>query len=181
MFGRPRPDEANWCTGCKLKLTILDSVIENAVTDPIQFSNSGTNSELSYEIRNTRVVGGNPQQGGGGISLNLQPGPNSGGRTTLLVEDTDVIGTTGFGFTLNDRGGADNHTVVVDLGGGVLGSRGQNRFLDNEKGAMRVSSDRISARHNWWGDLRPSIHDPEGEPSHDHNVLADPVLTTDPR
>ena len=38
IFGEPRPDEANWCNGCTLTLKIFDSVIENAVTDPIQFS-----------------------------------------------------------------------------------------------------------------------------------------------
>ena len=91
MFGSPRPDEPNWCTGCTLTLTILDSVIENAVTDPIQFSDSGTNSVLSYVIRNTRIVGGAPQQGDGGISVHLQDAPESGGRTTILVENTDVL------------------------------------------------------------------------------------------
>ncbi len=94
-----------------LTLKILDSVIKNAVTDPIQFSNSGRNSELSYGIRNTRIIGGDPQQGGGGISLNLQSARDSGGSTKLLVEDSDMIGTTGYGFALNNRGGGDGHAV----------------------------------------------------------------------
>lgn len=180
MFGSPRPDEANWCTGCKLTLTILDSVIENAVTDPIQFSNSGTNSELSYAIRNTRIVGGDPRQGGGGISLNLQSVPG-GGSTTLLVENSDVIGTTGYGFTLNDRSGGGGHAVTVDLGGGVLGSRGHNRFIDNAKGAMRVTPDRVEARHSWWGGGAPVIYDADDLPTEEAQVIIDPVLPTDPR
>ena len=180
MFGRPRPDEANWCTGCTLTLTILDSVIENAVTDPIQFSNSGTNSRLSYVIRNTRIIGGNPRQGGGGISLNLQGAPDSGGSTTLLVEDTDVIGTSGYGFTLNNRGGG-GHAVIVDLGGGVLGSRGNNRFLDNERGALRVSGNRMTAQHNWWGGAAPMVYDRDDQPSPGAQVLVEPVLSADPR
>lgn len=181
MFGAPRPDEANWCTGCKLTLKIVDSVIENSVTDPIQFSNSGTNSELSYEIRNTRIIGGDPRQGGGGISLNLQGVPDSGGSTTLLVESSDIIGTTGYGFTLNNRGGGDGHAVTVDLGGGALGSRGRNRFIDNEKGAIRMPPMRMTAQHNWWDGGAPTIFDSDDRPTDDAHVLVDPVLTADPR
>ena len=181
MFGPPRPDEANWCTGCKLTLKIVDSVIENSVTDPIQFSNSGTNSELSYEIRNTRIIGGDPRQGGGGISLNLQGVPDSGGSTTLLVEGSDIVGTTGYAFTLNNRGGGDGHAVTVDLGGGALGSRGHNRFIDNENGAMRVPPSRVTARHNWWDGEAPTLYDSDDRPTDDAHVLVDPVLTADPR
>jgi|TARA_B100000809_G_scaffold189414_1_gene187922 hypothetical protein len=181
IFGEPRPDEANWCNGCKLTLKIFDSVIENAVTDPIQFSNSGRNSDLLYEIRNTRVIGGDPQQGDGGISLNLQSVPASGGRTKLLVEHSDIISTTGYGFSLNDRGGEGGHAVVVDLGGGVLGSLGRNRFVGNEKGAMRVSQSRITAANNWWDGGKPTIYDGEDRPADDRNVLVEPVLSEDPR
>lgn len=181
MFGPPRPDEPNWCTACTLTLKIHDSVLENAVTDSIQFSNSGRNSVLSYEIRNTRIIGGNPRQGGGGISLNLQSVPDGGGSTQLLVENTEVVGTTGYGFTLNDRGGGP-HDLVVDLGGGVLGSQGHNRFIDNEKGAMRVPpAARITAQHNWWGGEPPVVYDPDDQPSSAEQVLLEPALTSDPR
>ncbi len=181
MFGQPRADEANWCTRCRLTLKILDSVIENSVTDPIQFSNSGRNSDLSYEIRNTRIIGGNPQQGGGGISLNLQSVPDSGGRTKLLMENTDIVGTTGYGFAMNNRGGGDGHAVVVDFGGGALGSLGNNRFVGNNKGAMRVPQNRITAMHNWWGGGEPMVYDSENQPSSEAHVLVEPVLRTDPR
>ncbi|MAW64170.1 MAG: hypothetical protein CL473_09355 [Acidobacteria bacterium] len=180
MFGAPRPDQPNWCTGCRLTLKILDSVLEHAVTDPIQFSNSGRDSVLAYEIRNTQIIGGTPRQGGGGISLNLQPGPDSGGRTTLLVENTDVIGTDGYGFALNDRGGGP-HDLIVDLGGGVLGSRGHNRFVDNSKGPLRVAGHRVTARHNWWGGGVPVAHGPDDRVAPEAEVLTEPVLTEDPR
>ena len=181
MFGQPRPDEANWCTRCTLTLKILDSVIENAVTDPIQFSNSGRNSDLSYEIRNTRIIGGNPQQGGGGISLNMQSVPDSGGRTKLLVENSDIIGTTGYGFAMNNRGGGDGHAVIVDFGGGALGSLGNNRFIGNEKGAMRVPQNRITAANNWWDGGEPTVYNSQNQPSGDAHVLVEPVLGADPR
>ncbi|MEE2638264.1 MAG: hypothetical protein VYE68_13660 [Acidobacteriota bacterium] len=180
MFGEPRPDEANWCTGCTLTLKILDSVLENAVTDSIQFSNSGRNSQLSYEIRNTRIIGGNPQQGGGGISLNLQSVSDSGGRTTLLVESTDVVGTTGYGFAVTNRGGGA-HDLIVDLGGGVLGSRGRNRILDNAKGAIRVPLTPVSAQYNWWGGSVPVIVNTDDQAFGTANVIVVPPLRADPR
>lgn len=139
MFGAPREDTANWCTACTLTMKIFDSVIENAVTDPIQFSNAGLNSTLHYEIRNTRILGGNPQQGGAGISLNLMLNSGGGGSTSLLVENTEVIGTTGFGFSLNNRAGDTSHRATIDFGGGVLGSVGGNVIRDNALGDRRIA------------------------------------------
>ena len=189
IFGEPdqavamsdAASKANWCTGCTLTFKIFDGVIENATTDPVQFSNSGRNSDLSYEIRNTKIIGGDPQEGDGGISLNLQSVQASGGRTTLLVEHSDIIGTTGYGFSLNDRGGKGGHSVVVDLGGGALGSLGGNRFVGNEKGAMRVPQSRITAANNWWNGAKPILYDSEDRQSDDRNVVVEPVLSEDPR
>ncbi len=181
IFGAPRPDEANWCDGCRLTLIIEDSVLRNAVTDPIQFSNSGLNSVLRYEIRDTKVIGGTPRQGGGGISLNLQGQPDSGGSTTLLVEGTDVVGTDGFGLTLNNRGGG-SHDLTVDLGGGPLGSQGENRLLDNERGAMRLAPGwTVHAGKNWWGGDGPAVLGPDDQPSSHSEVLLEPILSEDPR
>lgn len=180
MFGSPRPDEANWCTACKLTFKIIDSVIENAVTDGIQFSNSGRNSVLDYEIRGTKIIGGNPRQGGGAISLNLQSTADSGSRTKLLVENTEMIGTTGYGFAMNNRGGGE-FAAVIDFGGGALGSVGNNRFVDNERGAMRVPPSRITASDNWWNGGLPRIYDAEDEVFPDSRVEFAPTLNETPR
>jgi hypothetical protein len=71
--------------------------------------------------------------------------------------------------------------VTVDLGGGALGSRGHNRFIDNENGAMRVPPSRVTARHNWWDGEAPTLYDSDDRPTDDAHVLVDPVLTADPR
>ncbi len=180
IFGSPRPDEANWCDGCRLTLVIEDSVLRNAVTDPIQFSNSGLNSVLRYVIRDTEILGGTPRQGGGGISLNLQGDPDSAGSTTLLVEGTDVIGTDRFGVSINNGGGGD--ALTVDLGGGPLGSRGGNRLLANERGPLRLAPGwTIHAGGNWWGGDEPAVLGPDDQPSSHAEVLLDPILRDDPR
>ena len=181
MFGQPRADEANWCTRCRLTLKILDSVIENSVTDSIQFSNSGRNSELSFEIRNNKIIGGNPQQGGGAISLNLQGVPDSGGSTRLLVENNDIIGSTGYGFAMNNRGGGDGHVAIIDFGGGVLGSLGGNRFIGNDRGEMRVLETRITAQGNWWGGDEPRIYNSDNQLFQNSKVEFEPLLLSDPR
>ncbi len=180
IFGYPRTDEANFCTACKLTFKIIDSVIENAYSDSIQFSNSGVNSDLSYEIRNTKIIGGNPQQGGGGISLNLQSVADSGSRTTLLVENTDIIGTSGYGFAMNNRGGGDI-SATADFGGGALGSIGHNRFSDNARGEIRVTGKQISASNNWWGGNNPTIYNADNVVTTDSKVVYTPVLTENPR
>ncbi|NKB32716.1 MAG: DUF1565 domain-containing protein [Pseudomonadales bacterium] len=172
MFGFPREDEANFCTGCKLTFKIEDSVIENAITDPIQFSNGGRNSQLHLEIRNTRIIGGTPRQGGGGISLNLQSVGDSGSHTTLLVENTEIIGTDGYGFAMNNGGGGD-YSAIIDLGGGSLGSAGNNLFRANERGDMRLSGSRVHAINNSFKDEAPSVFNSDNEPSGNATVIID--------
>ncbi len=63
----------------------------------------------------------------------------------------------------------------------MLGSRGHNRFIDNQKGGMRVSPNRMTAQHNWWDGGAPMLYDSDGRPTDDAHVLVDPVLPADPR
>ena len=98
----------------------------------------------------------------------------------IEVENTDVVGTT-YGFTLNGPSGGGGHAVTVDLGGGVLGSRGHNRFIDNAKGAMRLAPHRVAAQHNWWGGAAPTVYDSSDRQIDDADVLLDPALASDPR
>ena len=58
-----------------------------------------------------------------------------------------MIGTTGYGFTMNNRGGGE-FVAVIDFGGGALGSLGKNSSVANERGAMPVPPSRITASDN---------------------------------
>ena len=58
-----------------------------------------------------------------------------------------MIGTTGYGFTMNNRAGGE-FVAVIDFGGGALGSLGKNSLVANERGAMRVPPIRITASDN---------------------------------
>lgn len=175
LMGEPFRDEAEWCNGCKLTLEILDSVFENTITDGIQLTNYGSNSVLDLAIRNTKIIGANPQQAGGAISLIAQNQYNTGSRTKLLVENCDLINSGRFGFAITDRSG--EYSSTVDLGGGDLGSVGHNRIVGSAEAEIRVLNANPVAKHNWWGGGEPRV-DMEGEKS---TVDLEPALETDPR
>ena len=98
----------------------------------------------------------------------------------MFVENTEMIGTTGYGFTMNNRGGGE-FVAVIDFGGGALGSLGKNSFVANERGAMRVPPSRITASDNWWNGGLPRIFDAEDVVFPDSRVEFAPLLNEDPR
>ena len=175
LEGAPFPNQESWCDGCKLKLRISDSVFENSVTDGIQLINFGSNSEIDAVIRNTRVIGAKPQQVGGGISLLSQNVQNTGNRNKLLIENCDVIGSSQFGIAISDEG--EGFTSIVDLGGGELGSSGNNRILDSASGELRAINANPVAKNNWWGGRAPRV-ELVGDAS---TFDGEPALETDPR
>jgi len=174
LMGPPFPGETLWCKGCTLNLTIEDSVFENPVTDGTQLVNFGSDARLNVEIRGTRVIGARPQQVGGGISLLAQNDQNTGSRTRLLIENTEVIDSTAFGFAVLDQG--EGYTAIIDLGGGELGSAGNNRFVGSAEGELSITQGVVVAKHNWWGAEEPR-QQLQGERS---SATTDPRLIADP-
>lgn len=175
FMGAPFPGEESWCVGCTLTLKILDSVFENPITDGIQLTNFGSNTVFDVEIRNTKIIGANPQQAGGAISLIAQNAENSGSQTKLLMEDCDIIDSSRYGFVVTDQG--DGYTSIVDLGGGALGSKGNNRFINSAVGEVQAINANPIAKHNWWGGKEARV-DLQGDKS---TIDFDQALTADPR
>ena len=173
IMGPPFQDDSRFCTGCKLRLEITDSVFEQPVTDGIQLINFGSNTVLDVAIRNTRIVGANPQQVGGGLSLLAQNEQNSGSRTTLLVENSDITGSAAYGFAASDQG--EGNTATIDLGGGELGSAGNNRITGSASGEIQLINSSATAKNNWWGGTAPRV-DKQGS----SDLVAEPALAADP-
>ena len=173
--GAPFPSTDNYCDGCKLTLEIVDSVFEQPVTDGIQLINFGSNTVLDVRIRGTRIIGADPQQVGGGLSLLAQNADNTGSRTTLLVENTDIVGSSGVGFALSDQG--EGYTATVDLGGGELGSVGNNRIVGSANGEVQIINGHVVAKNNWWGGSDPRV-ELQGNASW---LDSDPAIESDPR
>ena len=175
LEGAPFANPEAWCDGCKLTLRITGSVFENSVTDGIQIVNFGSNSELDVAIRGTKVIGAKPQQVGGGISLRAQNEQNSGSRSRLLVENCDIIGSSQFGIAIADAG--EGYTSVVDLGGGELGSAGNNRIIGSRSGELRAINANPVAKNNWWGGAAPRVELSGASSTFD----GEPRLVADPR
>lgn len=173
IFGG-RGDRSTWCTACKVKLNIVDSVFDGAVTDGIQLTNFGSNTVMDIAIRNTKVRRANPRQAGGAISLIAENAQNSGSRATLLIENSDLSGSSQYAFVVVDE--SPGSSAVVDLGGGALGSRGGNRLSGAGKGGVMTQEVSVSARNNWWGTVEPkAIANGNGVV-----VEVEPILAIDP-
>ncbi|MCZ6657492.1 MAG: DUF1565 domain-containing protein [Gammaproteobacteria bacterium] len=172
--GAPFTGEERWCDGCRLNLRIIDSQFDGAVADGIQLTNFGSNSVFDVEIRGTTVSGAKPRQVGGGISLVVQNEVNTGNHANLLIENSEVIDSTGYGFAVRALG--EGHSATIDLGGGELGSSGNNRIVGSVRGEIQATNASLVAKHNWWGGEPPRI-DLQGDGSVVH---ADPALPVDP-
>ena len=151
----PFEGEEFWCDGCRLTLLIENSLFEAPITDGIQLINFGSNTTMNVTIRGTTVLRPKPQQVGGGISLWSQTEQNSGNRVQLKVEQSQVIGSSGYSVAVRQQG--DDAETIVDLGGGSLDAAGNNRFVDNAAGALSLEGTDATARNNWWGRTPPKV------------------------
>jgi hypothetical protein len=176
LYGWPRPesDRINWCTACRIKLEIRDSVFNDSVTDGIQLTNFGSNSRMEVVIRNSKILHSKPRQVGGSVSVVAEKEKNSGSRTTVLIENSDLSGSSQYGFAVEDQG--VGHSGTFDLGGGALGSHGHNRIADCQAGAIKTQSDDVTAKNNWWGGPAPKVEVVSGQAA----VELLPTLPKDP-
>ena len=171
-----------WANNAQVTLKINNSSFSNAVTEAIQLLNFGVHSTINVEVTNTMILNAKPQQIGQdigfvGAALSVLPEflNNSGSQTFLKVENCDIIGSTGAAVGIYD-GGTNGFNSVIDLGGGLLGSLGQNRFLDNASGEIELYQTHGIGESNWWGEDLPRIDLQVGS-----SFDFDPTLLADPR
>lgn len=182
FWGPGAGPEEWWAVGAEASLKISNSSFSNSVTEAIQLLNLGLNSTMNVEIRNTKIVDANPQQvgppeGNTGSAIAVVPEFyfSSGNQTTLLVENCDIIGSTGAGIGVYDVGAA-GFTSTIDLGGGTRGSIGNNRFVNNAVSDVVLFQTEAVGRFNWWDELPPRVGLNLGS-----TFVSDPVLVADPR
>ncbi len=101
---------------------------------------------------------------------------------SAMLQGNTVTGTenNGYGLFFNDD---STLAMTFDMGGGALGSTGQNRVFGNRLEEIRLDLDggTLKAENNWWGTaagLLPSEISKEQAAS---NIDADPYLTSDPQ
>ena len=96
------------------------------------------------------------------------------GSLTLSAEGNDILGSQDWGLLMVDAG-----TIVtssIDLGGGVLGSNGQNRIVGSGLGEALIYAMAVIAKYNWWG----SAQGPRLELLSGATLDFEPILTAQP-
>jgi hypothetical protein len=161
--------EAGNPTNGTYNLTVSDSVLTN--TNPAgaldgQIRLSGASNGLkafNLVVRNTTFSG----LGGAVGILNT----NNAERVTVLVENSSLSNLTPTPGTAPIAAVTMTHpadktigTAIMDLGGGTLGSRGRNRFVNNAGLDLSISNAnsasapiRVDASGNYWGGGPPAV------------------------
>ena len=161
--------EAGNPTNGTYNLTVSDSVFTN--TNPAgaldgQIRLSGASNGLkafNLVVRNTTFSG----LGGAVGILNT----NNAERVTVLVENSSLSGLTPTpgaapiaAVTMTHPADKTIGTAIVDLGGGTLGSKGRNRFVNNAGLDVSVSNAnaatspiKVDASGNYWGGRAPAV------------------------
>ncbi|HWJ08869.1 MAG TPA: hypothetical protein VNS46_05800 [Nocardioides sp.] len=134
-----------------VRLTVRDSVLRDCANNGISLGSnvvngSGPTTEVALDVDGSTVTGNR----GGNIGIR-----NFTGLDVLRVKvqrtDLQVSGSLGSGiadFSAEDVGTTTAHTI--DIGGGGLGSIGQNCLRGGLLAASVVRYS-VSARSNWWG------------------------------
>ena len=152
---RAEEDRNNWCRNCRADIEVQDSVFEHPATDGIQIANSGDGTVVNLAIRRTRIIGAAPRQTGGAVSINAQGQGSKGGKLTLLIEESEIIGSKAFAVAVANE--SAESVAVIDLGGGALGSKGHNVITGSVEGTFKLQVEKVTARNNWWGAAAPTV------------------------
>lgn len=163
---------------------IQDAVIENNL---VQNSNTdGITLDLLSSVNSTienAVIGNNTLINNTRNGINIL-GTEGNGNINVKILDNRIIGNSEHGLRMNAMENTDivalvqgnlitdsmengiriiddsTGSIVADLGGGALGSGGQNAIYNNiSNNAVDIDGDLLKAENNWWGaatGLKPS-------------------------
>ena len=115
---------------------------------------TSSNSPISTADISDTFTGNSISGNSGGVSISYGSGWNyvSTVTTKLLMQENKIIANGGVGGVFVDFNSFQG-TFTGDLGGGSLGSAGNNSFYGNTGGDLKFNNTgtTISAEHNWWG------------------------------
>ncbi|MBI3048049.1 MAG: hypothetical protein HYY76_07025 [Acidobacteria bacterium] len=186
--------EASNPTNGTYNLTVSDSVLSNnnpagGLDGQIRLSGASNGTKaFTLVVRNTRFVGI-----GGAIGI---LNPNNVETLTVMVENSSMSGFTHpagakpiAAVTMTHPADKTIGKAVLDLGGGPLGSRGRNRFVNNPwldisvTNASPKTAVQVDASNNYWGGGAPVLGQaPPGDVAVSGNTKfnAPAHLTADP-
>ncbi|MBI2186871.1 MAG: hypothetical protein HYU37_07060 [Acidobacteria bacterium] len=160
--------EASNPTGGSYNLTVSDSVLTNhnpagGVDGQIRLSGASNGTKaFTLVVRNTRFEGI-----GGAIGI---LNPNNIETLTVMVENSSMSGFMQppgakpiAAVTWTHPADKTIGKAILDLGGGPLGSRGRNRFVNNPWLDVQVTNAnaktvvQVDASNNYWGGGAPAV------------------------
>lgn len=137
--------------GNDVRLTVRDSVLRDCANNGLSLGSnvvngSGPTTNISLDVDRTEITGNR----GGNLGIRNFTALTS---LSVTVQRTDLANSPGLGSAISDVSAEDlgsTRTATIDLGGGPLGSIGENCIGGGLLGA-EVIGFRVSAQHAWWG------------------------------
>jgi hypothetical protein len=123
-------------SGCNNGVSALNNVVSPS-------SNAGPVKSYSIDIANSQIFG----NAFDGLFIN---NINSVNHLKIKVQHSDLTDSAGPAAAFMQGAGATTEDPEIDLGGGALGSAGQNNIYGNA-GAVTAENYSVSAQHDWWG------------------------------
>ena len=104
---------------------------------------SGPGTDLTFDVRSSSITGNR------GDNLKVA---NLTGLTRLTgrTQGTNLSGATGANVAFDQTGGSTGY-AALDLGGGALGSTGNNCIAGAGQADAATTGYNVLAEHNWWG------------------------------
>ncbi|MCE7887660.1 MAG: hypothetical protein DYH13_09205 [Alphaproteobacteria bacterium PRO2] len=140
--------------GLQLQIDAANSVLTSATISGSSIFSGNAQSGVYLQATNTSTVSG----------INIHNITSTGNGASGIYFDDDTI-----------------NPYVVDMGGGALGSTGNNRIFDNTGAELRVDLDggELKAENNWWG-VGTGLAGGEVTLEVNSTVDSTPFLATDP-
>jgi hypothetical protein len=174
----------NTTNGVFNDVTVQNNVTNNNIQNGIYMRNQ-TDATTGHATFDKNTSANNTRNGLYFTAANAANMIVSVSQNTLTGNGTASAGTKYYGLNIdNDSTGAFN----VDVGGGTLGSIGQNRifnsfyqdvFIDSMPGTGTTTGAVISAKNNWWG-VNTGLAAGRRTLDTNSQIDASAFLTTDP-
>lgn len=154
----------------KLSLRILDSRLTGCVNNGLTLLSANTGTTMDVAVERSVITGHR------GANVYLRDTAELK-RFDLKIQESALCNSQSTNVELrNDSGAAPQGTI--DLGGGALGSTGNNDLSGGNLQAVIQNVD-VSAKHNWWGS--PDGPGPGRTAALGGKLERDPVLGAVPR
>jgi hypothetical protein len=126
-------------SGCNNGISALNNVVSPS-------SQAGAVKLYSIAVTNSQIS----NDAYDGLYINNVDPVLALANLSVKVQNSSLTDSSGAGAVFDQASTASTASANIDLGGGSLGSIGQNNIYGND-GAVQTDNYRVSAEHDWWG------------------------------